>query len=652
MKKPVFIKLIVVFVLCALVFAMAQMYAVQSSAIPRFHSEQELHFFKTKLASPIGVGDYFLTAKHCESCHGYDSTHYASVDSNGVDINLHDDWKATMMANAAKDPFWRAKVSHEILVNPGHTLELQNNCTSCHAPMGNYTNKLKGLSSHYTIANLLTDSLGLDGVSCVSCHAIGDSLALGRSFSGYLPYDTSRIIYGPYTFPMSGPMLLGSGYEPVYSAHMNQAKTCSPCHTLINKSVDLNGNYTGNSFVEQATYQEWLNSTYSITTTTCQKCHMPQINSGVVIANDNFGALPRAPFSQHIFAGANSLMLALMKQNKSRLAIDVADRLFDSTLQATTNLLRYQTLQLSVQADSITSDTAFFSANLLNLAGHKFPSGYPSRRAVMQFFVLDANQDTIFQTGIFNPDYRLRGESLTFDQHRNVIRQSHQNQIYEMVMGDVTQQVTTVAERAAFLLKDNRLPPKGFTTQHNAYDTAKISADALFDADFNKIAGTEGSGQDIVHFHVPVSGLSGNVRVYAKVYYQSIPPKWLDEIFASSTAEIDSFKVMFNKCDQKPVLIAADSIISIALHAGKKKKQELDLQVWPSFSNGNVFVRCGGNVQIEAYSIYSLAGALMQREILSQPESILNLQLPDQSGVYLIGIQLKGRVIYRKVYRN
>ena len=38
-----------------------------------------------------------------------------------------------MMANSARDPFWRAKVSHEILVNPAHSVGLQDKCTSCHA---------------------------------------------------------------------------------------------------------------------------------------------------------------------------------------------------------------------------------------------------------------------------------------------------------------------------------------------------------------------------------------------------------------------------------------------------------------------------------------------------------------------------------------
>jgi len=52
-------------------------------------------------------------------CHGLDPTGSASVYALGNDINVVDDWRTSMMANSAKDPYWRAKVSHEITINPG-----------------------------------------------------------------------------------------------------------------------------------------------------------------------------------------------------------------------------------------------------------------------------------------------------------------------------------------------------------------------------------------------------------------------------------------------------------------------------------------------------------------------------------------------------
>lgn len=645
-------RLLAVFCCICFVCVLALVGAQRTDQKLNFHTANELGVLKKLLSGPIGPGDYFSTHAYCKSCHGKDSLLVANIAPNGEDINVVDDWQASMMALSAKDPFWRAKVSHEILVNPGHTLELQDNCTSCHAPMGNYTSKYKGSAAHYTIAALQADSLGLDGVSCVGCHAIADSARLGSVFSGILPYDTTRNIYGPYTFPMAGPMLVNSGFTPKYSAHLNLSKACSPCHTLINKTVDLNGNYTGATFVEQATYQEWINSNYSASGMTCQKCHMPEITGGVIIANDNPSIPYRSPFSQHIFAGGNNFMLQLMKQNKVQLGIGAADRMFDSTLLATNRLLQKNTLDIQLITDSLTSDTAYFKVQLLNKAGHKFPSGYPSRRAVVEFTVMDPSNDTLFASGRFNPDYTVHGENAAFETHHEVISQSQHSQIYELVMGDVNQQPTTVAERAAFLLKDNRLPPQGFTSNHLSYDTAKISQDAIADENFNKINQVEGSGSDIIYYRVPISGISGNIKVFAKIWYQSVPPKWLNEMFAFTSAEIDSFKQLYQASTKIPVLIAADSILQISLRNSTDLKNEASIKVWPSISNGSVFVQLNAADELKEIYVYSSNGKLEKIMNIDTPTKYLQIVLPSSSGVYFLNIRTRKMSLVKKVYRE
>jgi hypothetical protein len=234
--------------------------AIEKTRPLEFHTPKEIQSLKKILGdrgSILDQGEYFIHSYNCTGCHGYDSLQQYNIDANGNDVNLVDDWKSTMMALSAKDPFWRAKVSHEILVNPGISMEIQNKCTSCHAPMGHYNAIFNG-ASHYTLNDLYNDSLGLDGVACVACHTIGTD-GLGSSFSGHIPYDTLFQIYGPFLDPLTGPMQLYTGYTPVHSNHVSQGKFCSPCHTLITESVDLSGVPTGKSFVEQATYHEWVN---------------------------------------------------------------------------------------------------------------------------------------------------------------------------------------------------------------------------------------------------------------------------------------------------------------------------------------------------------------------------------------------------------
>ena len=73
----------------------------QNKAKQSFHTESEKALFANRLASPIGPGDYFLTATRCKGCHGYDTLGMANVNAQGVDINLVDDWQTTMMANSS-----------------------------------------------------------------------------------------------------------------------------------------------------------------------------------------------------------------------------------------------------------------------------------------------------------------------------------------------------------------------------------------------------------------------------------------------------------------------------------------------------------------------------------------------------------------------
>ena len=123
--------------------------------------------------------------------------------------------------------------------------------------MGHYSALYKGFP-HYLLANLDTDALGQAGVACMGCHSIGDSL-LGSLFSGNIPYDTTRHVfgtyafpneYGPFTAPQQGPMQLYVGLNPAYSLHMGEGRLCSSCHTLISNTVDTSGNPTGGTFVE------------------------------------------------------------------------------------------------------------------------------------------------------------------------------------------------------------------------------------------------------------------------------------------------------------------------------------------------------------------------------------------------------------------
>ncbi len=630
----------------------------------KFHSESERKYFAehpeaikndpVHVNVPLDSNQYFLTKESCRNCHGHDSTNYANVDYNGNDVNLFDDWEATMMAMAARDPLWRAKVSHEILVNPSHSLALQDKCTSCHAPMGRYTHNFHG-NGYYTMNDLDNDSLGLDGVSCSGCHTIGpmgNGVTLGNSFSGVIPYDTLRNAYGPFTNPVTGPMQLYTGYTPTYSAHMSESRACSPCHTLITNSVDLSGNFTGKKFVEQATYHEWLNSVFSADNVTCQNCHMPQITDSIRIANGYLNLPPRSPFNRHKFMGANSFMIKMIKDNKGKLGITVPDRNFDSTLAATKRNLRQNSVALKIFQDSITADTAFYRVRLINKAGHKFPSGYPSRRAVLQFVVVGNQNDTLFKSGIIDANGNT-GSVLPYEDHYTIINQQTQTQVYEIVMGDVNGNRSTILERADTVLKDNRLPPEGFVSTHYSYDTIKVMGNALNDADFNLYSpGVEGSGRDYVHFHIAIAAFPQTYNVFARLYYQTLPPNFLQEMFSYSSAPIDSFKNMYNAADKAAELVDADSLLNIVL-LSDASTMPVAAQVFPDpTSDGNTEIRFNYPVEISLIRVVNMNGQTLQLLKPQQKIDRIPVKLPEEKGIYILDIYTETGRVTRKVIRN
>lgn len=629
--------LLVLLPIITLPLLLANLTLAKDEEIRRFHSEAELAHFQMVMMDttlPKGYNYLFAGSGVCQKCHGYDTLGVASVDANGDDVNVTDDWRATMMANSAKDPFWRAKVSHEVLLYPQHKAAIEDKCTSCHAPMGHFDAKHLG-ALHYGIADMVGDSLALDGVSCLACHMLAKE-GIGQQFSGLLTYDTFKVAYGPYTAPLVSPMLTETGYKPKFSDHIGKSEACATCHTLITETLDYQGNVTGNKFVEQATYHEWLNSSYN-GTQSCQGCHMPSLDKWPVHIVTGAMTEPRSPFFLHELVGGNVTMLGLLRDNVATLGLKAGPSQFQDVLEKTKALLQNKTLLLDLQLLERTADTAKFALKLTNLAGHKFPSGYPSRRAFIQFVVETEAGDTVFISGKMDGEYEVLGQNPTYEPHYQTINSEDEVQIYEMVMADVNGDVTTVLERADYSIKDNRLPPLGFTKSHPAYDTTLIAGAALSDPDFNIENGVEGSGSDLVFFNIPMHGEKSLLRVTANVFYQPTPPKWMIEMFNETTPEIETFRSMFAAADRAPVLVrSAEIVVDPIISAVKNQRQTSFVKLYPTLSsNGRLFVESS---QVHDVKVFDLKGRPV--ELLRNKTGNYELGLTGR-GVFLV--QFRGR---------
>ena len=58
------------------------------------------------LSLPTDRGDYFAGSGLCVVCHTQ------MVDEAGMDVSIDTDWRSTMMANAARDPYWQIGRAH------------------------------------------------------------------------------------------------------------------------------------------------------------------------------------------------------------------------------------------------------------------------------------------------------------------------------------------------------------------------------------------------------------------------------------------------------------------------------------------------------------------------------------------------------------
>ena len=78
---------------------------------------------------PFGRTTLFAGSGICEVCHASDGV---VMTVNGLDVSPISHWRSTMMANATKDPFWRAVVAEEVHRFPTLQQTIETTCTKCH----------------------------------------------------------------------------------------------------------------------------------------------------------------------------------------------------------------------------------------------------------------------------------------------------------------------------------------------------------------------------------------------------------------------------------------------------------------------------------------------------------------------------------------
>ncbi len=335
-----------------------------------------------------------------------------------------------------------------------------------------------------------------------------------------------------------------SGYIPAQGLHLGDSELCGTCHTY----------FVGSSFPLQTTYFEWFYSDFR-GVLTCQDCHMPEAVGGVRIASSS--EFPRSPFAEHVLVGGNAYMLELLKTFVDELGLTASAEQFEVTQQRTLEQLQNQTVELEIEEMRLSGGRLTADIRIKNLAGHKVPSGFPSRRAWIRFVVGDSSGQIVFESGGVDALGRIvhnngDDDPTLFEPHYLAIVQPEQVQIYESVMADANGEITTELMGAVEYLKDNRIMPAG-QDKFGAVESIQPRGKAVGDEDFQ-------GGMDEIQYAIDLRQEQGPFTVTIEVLYQSIAHPWTEALRGLGSNEVERFLRLYDAVPNIPVVVARESI--------------------------------------------------------------------------------------------
>ena len=201
----------------------------------------------------------------------------------------------------------------------------------------------------------------------------------------------------------------------------------------------------------------------------------------------------RGPFSRHTFVGANTVLPKLLRNGRALLESSLERRPLQAAEARARELLGRATAHVTAGGGQVSGGAARFWVRVENLTGHKFPSGYPSRRAFLQVRVLDANDVVLAEVGATDGVGRLVGSDGaplgpelaggSFHPHRAEVTSATTPAVFESVMDDTHGGPSYELLGAESFVKDDRLLPRGHvdaTTGPMSTSPVGVSGDSDF----------------------------------------------------------------------------------------------------------------------------------------------------------------------------
>ena len=509
----------------------------------------------------------FTPSENCVACHNVLTT------PSGEDVSIGATWRSTMMANSGRDPYWQAAVRRETIDHPMQADDIQAECAACHMPMLQKVSKAAGRRTDVFAQlpiNRKDDSalhkLAADGVSCTVCHQISnEGLGTRDNFNANFtmrptPADGNRVIFGPFQIDAGRKSIMRSvtGFQQMRATHIQESEVCATCHTLYTEVRTQTGQVVG-AFPEQMNFQEWQHSSYSQgqNAQACQSCHMPEVKEKTRISSV-LGDY-REGLHRHLFVGGNAFVVRMLNRYREELGVTALASELEATAKATIRQLQEDTATVSIARTELAGGTLSADVDVKNLAGHKFPTGYPARRTWLHFTVRDGDGRPVFESGAISSAGSIQGndndvDPLKYEPHYDRITTAEQVQIYEPILGDANNQPTTGLLFATHYLKDNRLLPRGFDKATADRDIG-VYGEAAQDPNFT------GDG-DRVRYSVDVPAGAGPFLVEVELLYQPIGFRWAHNLEKYDAPEPKRFVDYYNAAASTSWVVVAKAAVT------------------------------------------------------------------------------------------
>lgn len=432
---------------------------------------------------------------------------------------------------------------------------------------------------------------------------------LENSITGGFQVAAPDKMFGPYRDEEIAPyaMVDAIGITPTYSPYLQSSRLCGSCHTIDLPVLDGKPGQRSLEQVTYLEWlNSQYQTEFGLPgpeAKTCQGCHMPGqyhsekkgirvdrlIEKMAIIQDQDYPEAEhpapaselivrdRDTFKRHEFLGLNVFLLEMFKQFNDILGVRKDDYMSGSTtdLQDTIDNFAQQAQQrtatLHVSARASGRRTISAEVAVTNLTGHRFPSGVGFRRAFIELLVfdtrrarprlvwasgrtntlgviVDGNGEVLpseFFTEYTDPQGRAQQH---FQRHYQVITSPHQVQIYEELIKNAEGKFTTSFIRRDQPAKDNRLLPIGWTEHgpdpslNGRFLAATHAEEVDDDPDYVNRQGTD---RVIYRITLPSWVDPSRTTVQATLYYQSIPPYYLNDRFKAAPNGVATQRLYF-----------------------------------------------------------------------------------------------------------